>query len=251
MVIEDVEGSDEEADDSLKENNLIETSKGNNSERTAKTKISEGKKMVNGDVRPSELFEKNKKAPSLNGNGGGDTKKSKDIWDSEEIETAGQQSPVSTNQKGDALRQDTQVRTEVNNKENTTADIKDGAKTNFVNKTEDFNKADVRKQSASPIEEKSDLTEEKQTRDNEEESDKETAENKSDMKSEDCLDSEEQKTETNPLTRPVFYQRPFPDSCLKLREEGNSLFKNGQYGEAFTLYTKIINILENGKVHLC
>lgn len=46
--------------------------------------------------------------------------------------------------------------------------------------------------------------------------------------------------------RPVFIQYPFPGPIAKLREEGNQLFREGQYGDAVIRYTEALNKLEKG-----
>ena len=290
ILIEDVEGSDEEAEDDIKESvkgdNLAENTKGNNSDNTADTTTSNDAKMVNGkvegvpvtDTKSTPLVNDTKTdtktAPLVNGYAGGD--KSKDIWDSDETEISSQQSRVSTNQKGDASKQgNTQVRTE--NKtgqsgdkirdgaktESVTEDktddkIRDGAKTESVNKAGDVDK--VEKEKVNPVEVSNDLKEGNLVKDSESdakgESEKESLSNVTggndvendddDDESGESQDLWGEKTEAVSLKRPVFYQKPFPDSCLKLREEGNTLFKNGQYGEACNTYTKIISILERG-----
>ena len=280
IVIEDVDGSDEEAEDDIKESdkgdNLAEKTKGNNSDNTADTTTSNDAKMVNGKVEGVQVTD-TKSTPLVNGYAGGD--KSKDIWDSEETEISSQQSRVSTNQKGDASKQgNTQVRTEDKNgqsgdkirdgakRESVTEDktddkIKDGAKTETVNKTGDLDR--VEKEKVNSVEVSNDLKEVILVKDSEsdarDESEKESLSNvtggndeENDDDDDDGDDSgesqdlQEEKIEAVPLKRPVFYQKPFPDSCLKLREEGNTLFKNGQYGEACNTYTKIISILERG-----
>lgn len=47
--------------------------------------------------------------------------------------------------------------------------------------------------------------------------------------------------------RPVFIQYPLPGLIANLREEGNQLFREGQYGEAVDKYTEALNGLEKGK----
>ena len=250
IVIEDVDGSDEEAENDIKESvkgdNLAEKTKGNNSDDTADTTTSNDAKMLNGNVEGVQVSD-TKTAPLVNGYAGGD--KSKDIWDNEEIEISSQQSRVSTNQKGDASKQgNTQVRTE--DKTGQSGDIiRDGAKTETVNKTGNFDK--VEKEKVNPVEVRNDLKEVKLVEDIESNAKQELEdrlnEGNDDENGDDSQDLQEEKTEAVPLKRPVFYQKPFPDSCLKLREEGNTLFKNGQYGEACNTYTKIISILERGR----
>lgn len=46
--------------------------------------------------------------------------------------------------------------------------------------------------------------------------------------------------------RPVFIQYPLPGPIAKLREEGNKLFREGQYGDAVHKYTEALNRLELG-----
>lgn len=46
--------------------------------------------------------------------------------------------------------------------------------------------------------------------------------------------------------RPVFIQYPLPGPIAKLREEGNKLFREGQYGDAVHKYTEALNRLEKG-----
>ena len=282
IVIEDVDGSDEEAEDDIKESvkgdNLAEKTKGNNSVNTADATTSNGKvggvqvsntkstplvtsndaKMVNGKVEGVQVTD-TKSTPLVNGYAGGD--KSKDIWDSDETEISSQQSRVSTNQKGDASKQgNTQVRTE--DKTGQSGDkIRDGAKTESVNKAENLD--NVKKEKVNRVEVNTDLEEVNLVKDSEsdarDESEKESLSNVTggnDEENDDGDDDDDEsgesqdlwgeKTEAVSLKRPVFYQKPFPDSCLKLREEGNTLFKNGQYGEACNTYTKIISILERG-----
>ena len=262
IVIEDVEGSDEEAEDDIKESvkgdNSAEKTKGNNSDNTADTTTSNDAKMVNGKVEGVQVTD-TKSTPLVNGYAGGD--KSKDIWDSKETEISSQQFRVSTNQKGDASKQgNTRVRTE--DKSGQSGDeIRDGAKMETVNKTGDLDR--VEKEKVNPVEVSNDLKEVNLVKDSESdakaESEKESLSNVTggndeendadddDDGSGESQDLQGEKTEAVPLKRPVFYQKPFPDSCLKLREEGNTLFKNGQYGEACNTYTKIISILERGR----
>ena len=301
IVIEDVDGSDVEAEDDMKESvkgdNIAEKTKGNNSVNTADATTSNGKvggvqvsntkstplvtsndaKMVNGKVEGVQVTD-TKSTPLVNGYAGGD--KSKDIWDSDETEISSQQSRVSTSQKGDASKQgNTQVRTDDKTgqsgdkirdgaktgsmtEDKTDGKIKDGAKTETVNRTGDLDKAE--KEKVNPVEVSNDLKEVNLLKDSEsdakDESEKESLSNvtvgngeENDDADDDGDDSGEsqdlqgEKIEAVPLKRPVFYQKPFPDSCLKLREEGNTLFKNGQYGEACNTYTKIISILERGR----
>lgn len=248
MVIEDVDENDDEAEIILKESTK---SKGNDSD-----KISEEKIMINGFAEPSELHEKKKKIPLVNGHtghAGGDSERSKDIWGADEIETDSQNLPAATSQRGNVNKQaNTQVHID-KNKATAQTEIKktsDMSK-NALTVTEETNEMQMMKEnkSASAAATRSDLTTEQEAKDSEtseeQESEKETEDSEGDIKSEENSGSEDQTTVSNPLTRPVFHQRPFPDSCLKLREEGNALFKSGQYGEAISIYTKLIGILEN------
>lgn len=47
--------------------------------------------------------------------------------------------------------------------------------------------------------------------------------------------------------RPVFIRYPLPGPIANLREEGNQLFREGQYGEAIHKYTEALNKLEEEK----
>ncbi|XP_062574772.1 sperm-associated antigen 1-like isoform X2 [Saccostrea cucullata] len=49
------------------------------------------------------------------------------------------------------------------------------------------------------------------------------------------------------LVRPVFVQHPLPGPIAKLREEGNQLFREGQYGEAIQKYTQALERLQKEK----
>jgi hypothetical protein len=49
------------------------------------------------------------------------------------------------------------------------------------------------------------------------------------------------------MVRPVYIQHPLPDPLAKLREEGNQLFREGQYGEAIQKYTEALNKLNKGR----
>lgn len=46
--------------------------------------------------------------------------------------------------------------------------------------------------------------------------------------------------------RPMFIWYPLPGPIANLREEGNQLFREGQYGEAIHKYTEALNKLEEG-----
>ena len=48
--------------------------------------------------------------------------------------------------------------------------------------------------------------------------------------------------------RPVLYKLAFPENCVSLREEANSCFRNGQYGDGCEKYSTLINILETGRM---
>ncbi|XP_061185926.1 sperm-associated antigen 1-like [Saccostrea echinata] len=49
------------------------------------------------------------------------------------------------------------------------------------------------------------------------------------------------------LVRPVFIQHPLPGPIAKLREEGNQLFREGQYGDAIQKYTEALKRLQKEK----
>lgn len=53
------------------------------------------------------------------------------------------------------------------------------------------------------------------------------------------------------LSRPQFVQLPLPPAVLDLKEEGNGLFRSGQYGEAVDWYSQAIDKLEKGKCMIC
>lgn len=225
MVIEDVDEAEDETENVLKDSASVVKSEVEDSD--------EEKVMVNGFAEPTELHEKNKDNPLVNGpsgHAGGDTEKSKDIWTADEIDNQNKQ------EVGSNKQENTQVRSE-----NTTK----GA----INVMEETNEKHIviENKSDSEIETKNDLIVEQEARyiETSEEQENEEDQSESEEKSEENSESEEKTTDVKHLKRPVFYQRPFPDNCVKLREEGNALFRNGQYGEAISIYTKLIEILEN------
>ena len=50
------------------------------------------------------------------------------------------------------------------------------------------------------------------------------------------------------LAKPVFIQYPLPDSIATLREAGNQLFREGQYGDAIEKYSEALTRLEKGEL---
>ena len=252
MVIEDVDGEEENEppnEESNKGINLVNDSmgsdsnsvpKGNNSKKSGrKMKIEEvddEEPMMNGHVETNEL--KGKDEEEILGNGevnhaGGDTDKSKDIWTEEHVE---KQLPVKTCEKGDSV-----------SKNNIARESKtEGAieKTNDHVNDKDRTKESVQKESVESGALTEKVGQEQTTKENEENETGQSAEDDKDTENSDDSDADVAK---NPLTRPVFYQKPFPANCVKLREDGNTLFKNGQYGDAISRYSKVIGTLENGR----
>ena len=49
-------------------------------------------------------------------------------------------------------------------------------------------------------------------------------------------------------TRPVLYQYPMSSGCARLREEGNTLFRTGQYAEASEKYEQAIKKFGKGNI---
>ena len=50
------------------------------------------------------------------------------------------------------------------------------------------------------------------------------------------------------LAKPVFIQYPLSDSIATLREAGNQLFREGQYGDAIEKYSEALTRLEKGEL---
>ena len=51
------------------------------------------------------------------------------------------------------------------------------------------------------------------------------------------------------FVRPVFVQKTLPPAILLLKEEGNKLFRSGQYASAIDQYSKAISKLEKGETY--
>ena len=258
MVIEDVEGSDDEA-----ENRSEDSVKGDAAGDTSTAGVSKSVKenvIINGDAELSELGEKNKKTPLVNGHvshAGGDSEKSKDIWSADEVEKESKKLPESTSKKDNKNKQEnTQVKLDKNKADSQTDSEKIGDTIKHAAKEVAESSELINKSNSANKVETNDLKTEQQTKDGAttsselQESEKESEDTESDAKSEDNSETDDQTPVPDTLTRPVFHQRPFPDNCLKLREEGNTLFKNGQYGEAISIYSKIIGSLEHGMYSL-
>lgn len=49
------------------------------------------------------------------------------------------------------------------------------------------------------------------------------------------------------MVRPVYIKHPLPGPIAKLREDGNQLFREGQYGDAIQKYTEALNKLNKGR----
>ena len=55
--------------------------------------------------------------------------------------------------------------------------------------------------------------------------------------------------ETESKPRPPVVPAPLPPAVQKRKDEGNSFFKRGQYGDAVGCYTKCIQLLEKGNLN--
>ena len=62
--------------------------------------------------------------------------------------------------------------------------------------------------------------------------------------------TKEEVVEVESKTCPPVVPAPLPPAVLKKKEEGNSFFKRGQYGDAVGCYTKCIQLLEKGNLHV-
>ena len=262
LVIEDVEGEEASVtptEESKKGSSLIKESKGsdsnsvpkgNNSVKSGrKIKIeeeNEGEMIVNGHAEPLELKEKNKQETPVKsqvGHADGDTDKNKDIWTEKDVN---EQIPVKTGENGDTV-----VKNNANTCIKSASTVgqpgdhnSDKNRTKEPGEKEDVevNKNDAKTENVVEQEQTNKGAEQNETV----KSDKENEDTETSDKSDDSTDSGDDTGTAKTLTRPVFYQKPFPANCVKLREEGNTLFKNGQYGDAISRYSKIIGILENG-----
>ena len=58
----------------------------------------------------------------------------------------------------------------------------------------------------------------------------------------------EKPSEEVTLAKPVFIQYPLSDSIATLREAGNQLFREGQYGDAIEKYSEALTRLEKGEL---
>lgn len=270
MVIEDVEGSDEENEKSNVMDRLADKNKESNmNEKSARKKTIEevngGNGLVNGHAEQSELNAKKDPKTLVNSDvdhAGGDSDKSKDIWSEEDLN---EQIPGIASGKGDIVNKNGAKRHEKTEKTiDMSSDISsETIETKLEKVSKDSSKNEEVKENKNEIKVNSKLAEQTST-DSEEnnacDGDDENENEDSEDKNPGDGDEENESSETSKITciedldksepvtlkRPVFYQKPFPDSCIKLREEANTLFKNGQYGDAITIYTKLINILEHG-----
>ncbi|KAJ8313729.1 hypothetical protein KUTeg_008290 [Tegillarca granosa] len=60
---------------------------------------------------------------------------------------------------------------------------------------------------------------------------------------------ENEESEALSLRRPIFIQKKLPDNVSLLREEGNNLFRTGQYSEAVNKYTKADQLVNLSLIH--
>ena len=63
----------------------------------------------------------------------------------------------------------------------------------------------------------------------------------------DAAKNESVDTTSQQFVRPQYVQRPLPPAVLAMKEEGNNLFRSGQYASAIDQYSKAISSLEKGK----
>lgn len=90
-----------------------------------------------------------------------------------------------------------------------------------------------------------------EAKDNEQNEQIEKMKESSDRQSTEMVSSESVEEKDNEaLRRPVFIQKKLPDNVSVLREEGNNLFRTGQYGEAVKKYSTAIDRLQKCKFFL-
>ena len=259
MVIEDVDGEENisPTEEPNKGSNLVNdskgsdsksVSKGNNSKKSGRKikieEVNEEETVVNGHVETREFNQKTKQEILVNGevnHAGGDTDKSKDIWTEEDVD---KQSPVKSSEKGDSV-----VRNTIDRGSKSEGAISQSSNHNSDNdRTKGPVEKDVEGVKIGALTEE--VVEQEQTNKEAEENETvQSAEEDKDTENSENSDDSGEDTDVakTPLKRPVFHQKPFPVNCVKLREEGNTLFKNGQYGDAISRYSKVIGTLENGR----
>lgn len=168
--------------------------------------------LMNGHATPDEQH-KNSTCPEedSNGNNNNKTDHNKQIWEDSELE----------NDSNNMQQEDT-----------TKCEDSPSGVTNNSNRLH-----------TSSIEEKADVenVNEEDNADNFEKEEDRDADSESSSETDFVEASEE-------LQRPVFYMKELPEATVKIKDDATTLFKSGQYGESCQMYSKVIEMLEKGKI---